>query len=67
MQDKKEIFGARHPNEKMKCRTCVYANGKPPFADGWRKSSCMIYQDPDTKPADVYFDGADCDYYENRE
>lgn len=68
MQDKKEIFGARHPSENMKCKTCIYANGKPPFADGWRKSSCVVYQDPDIKPNDVYFDGAECEYYkENRE
>lgn len=68
MQDKNEIFGARHPNEHMKCKTCIYSNGTPPFANGWRKACCMIYQDPVIKPADVYFDGADCEYYKkNRE
>ena len=27
MRDKNEVFGARHPNENMKCKTCVHADG----------------------------------------
>ena len=64
MRDKKEVFGARHPNENMLCKTCVYANGSPPFANGWRKSSCIVYADPQTKPAEVYYDGAECKFYQ---
>lgn len=67
MRDKKEVFGARHPNENMKCKTCVHADGSPPFANRWKKASCMIYPDPQTKPFNVYYDGAECEYYKMRE
>lgn len=64
MRDEKEVFGARHISESCVCKTCINANGSPPYADNWRKSSCIVYPDPQTKPADVYYDGADCEFYE---
>jgi hypothetical protein len=28
---------------------------------------CEIYEYPDSKPHEVYFDGAECEYYEKQE
>lgn len=56
MIENKEIFGARHPNNNMKCKTCIFSNG-------WKKASCIVYPDPQTKPPSVYYDGAECKYY----
>lgn len=46
------------------CQTCRFARGEPPFADAPNKASCMIYENPELKPDDVYFYGKPCEYYE---
>ena len=63
MIENKEIFGARHPNNNMKCKTCIFSKGAEPFENGWKKASCIVYPDPQTKPPNVYYDGAECEYY----
>lgn len=55
-------------NPKM-CRTCLFAHGEAPFEDTPEKRWCEIfrYNSGEKKPSDVYFDGAECEYYEKQE
>ena len=48
------------------CKTCVFSHGKPPFADLPEKAYCAMFPKSKgkAKPSDVYFEGAQCDYYE---
>lgn len=32
--------------------------------DGWKKGCCQMYQDPQTKPPEVYDNTGTCEYYE---
>lgn len=60
-----EVFGCRRINPKW-CKTCRFARGEPPFEDAPEKGHCMIYSrgEGESKPDDVYFDGAECEFYE---
>jgi hypothetical protein len=60
--DKKEVLGARHISENCTCEDCMWADGLPPYEDGYKKASCMMYPYPETKPKEVYFDGTECEY-----
>jgi hypothetical protein len=60
-----EMLGGKQPNAKA-CETCLlkrteYNGIALNRAD---TDTCQIYESPETKPNDVYWDGADCDYYE---
>jgi hypothetical protein len=48
------------------CQNCMFAHGEPPFADAPDKSYCQIYEreSGESKPRNVAYDGADCEYYE---
>ena len=48
------------------CLTCIFAHGDPPFEDRPEKAYCKIYSKNDStgKPKEVYFDGAECEFYE---
>ena len=50
----------------VKCRTCRFAHGDSPFENSPEKSYCMIYsrESGEQKPPDVYYDGGDCEYYD---
>jgi hypothetical protein len=57
------------PPKAQACETCMFRpyefNGvKLDRAD---TSHCQIYEYPDDKPNDVYFDGAECEFYESEE
>lgn len=62
-----ENFGCKPINPKM-CKTCRFAHGKPPFEDAPEKRYCMIFSrdDGEQKPPDVYYEGAECEYYEKQ-
>ncbi len=47
------------------CKSCAFRHGKPPFADLPEKAYCEIYNRDNTngKPSDVYYDGAECEFY----
>jgi len=65
MDDKKfEEMGARGVHPEIYCKNCKFANGEPPFGDGYKKSSCIKYPYPQTKPLSIYFDGAECEHFE---
>ncbi|SEA05772.1 hypothetical protein SAMN04515656_10335 [Eubacterium aggregans] len=59
-----QVFGGKHVNDNIVCIGCRYAYGEPPFEDTPQKSNCEMYPDysGETKPNDVYFDGAPCPY-----
>lgn len=60
-----EVFGCRRVHPDIKCKTCRYANGTPPFADLPTKSYCKIYDRESgmRKPPEVYYEGKDCEHY----
>lgn len=61
----KEIWTTQGPNA-VACRTCKFRatvfHGEQ--LDNADTGSCEIYEYPESKPNDVYFDGADCEFYE---
>ncbi len=63
--DKDVVFGCNAINPKH-CKTCAFSHGEPPFADLPEKAYCMVYarENGISKPNDVYFDGAECEFYE---
>lgn len=61
----KEIWTTRGPNA-VACMTCkfratVFRGNQQDNAD---TAHCEMYEDPESKPDDVYFDGAECEFYE---
>ena len=61
----KEIWTTQGPNA-VACMTCkfratVFRGNQQDNAD---TAHCEIYEDPESKPDDVYFDGAECEFYE---
>lgn len=60
-----EIWTGVHPNP-VACRTCIFraTAGEDYFLDRASTDTCTIYEDPDHKPDDVYWHGADCENYE---
>jgi hypothetical protein len=58
-----EMMGGKSRNPNA-CMLCMFSHGEPPFADTPIKGCCQIYEYPESKPSDVYFDGAPCEYYE---
>jgi hypothetical protein len=60
--------GGPAPNPKA-CETCMF---RPSEFNGVKldrasDSSCQIYEYPESKPKDVYWEGADCEFYEMAE
>ena len=60
-----EPFATVHPNARA-CETCLF---RPTEVDGLKldrasTDTCGIYEYPKSKPDDVYWDGADCEFYE---
>lgn len=60
-----ELFASQGPNP-VACRTCKFRStvfrGKQ--LDNADTAHCGIYEGPESKPNDVYFDGAECEFYE---
>ncbi|MDR1659788.1 MAG: hypothetical protein LBR94_05545 [Desulfovibrio sp.] len=61
-----EMMGGRHVSENIACKTCLFRpcemNGEK--LDRASTANCQIYEYPEDKPDEVYFDGAECEYYE---
>ena len=62
-----EIWTTQQVSENIVCKTCMFSHGESPWADEPTKGCCEIFEYPDSKPNDVYFDGANCEYYEKDE
>jgi hypothetical protein len=64
-----EIWATRGVSDKIVCKTCMFRfvkiDGKPEEMPD--ASICNMFEYPDSKPHEVYFDGADCEYYEKQE
>ncbi len=64
MLDTNEQFTDNSRLEKYRyCKTCRWSNGGDNWSNRYDKSSCAIYKYPETKPNDVYHNGA-CDFYD---
>ena len=62
----KEIWTAQSP-KAIACETCkfratVAGDGTP--LDRASTDTCELYEDPERKPHDVLWDGAECEFYE---
>jgi hypothetical protein len=61
-----EMWATRGVSDKIVCKTCLFrfieSGGEEIAAPD--ASVCEIYEYPDSKPHEVYFDGADCENYE---
>lgn len=60
-------YTEQEANNRCKfCKSCIFSHGKPPFADLPEKAYCVIYpkENGRAKPPDVYYNGAECEYYE---
>lgn len=68
LDSENQVFGCNKINPKY-CKTCIFARGNPPFEDLPEKANCMVYSNDSglTKPDDVYYDGAPCEYYEKED
>jgi hypothetical protein len=56
-------------SDRIVCKTCMF---RPTEINGIKldradTASCQIYEYPDHKPNEVYFDGADCENYGKEE
>lgn len=62
---RQEVFSVISPNP-VKCGSCRFSHGKPPFADDPEKAYCQKYtrENGIQKPPGVLYDGKDCVYYE---
>ena len=60
-----EMMGGKHPNPKA-CETCMFrpSEFRGVKLDRADTANCQIYEEPDDKPDEVYFDGAECEHYE---
>ena len=61
-----EMFASRGPNA-VACATCQFRSTVAEdggILDHAGTDTCEIYQFPDSKPDDVYYDGAECEFYE---
>ncbi|MDR1073006.1 MAG: hypothetical protein LBL45_04940 [Treponema sp.] len=63
------MLGCSHVTDKIVCKTCIFRYNEiggekveAPKAEG-----CEIYEYPESKPDEVYFDGAECENYEKDE
>ena len=61
-----EMMGGKHVTDKIVCKTCMFrfieSGGER--VEKPDASICEIFEYPDSKPSEVYFDGAECEYYE---
>ena len=61
-----EVWTSQGPNavacEDCMFRATVWRDGT--LLDRASTDTCEIYEEPESKPDDVYFDGAECEYYE---
>ncbi len=62
-----EMIGGRESNPKA-CETCMF---RPSERNGVKldranTAHCGIYEYPQIKPPNVYWDGEQCEYYEKR-
>jgi hypothetical protein len=62
-----EMWNTVQPNPRA-CETCMFRpsefNGVK--LDRANTANCQIYEPPESKPYEVYWDGAECENYEKK-
>ena len=63
-----EMMGGIDPNP-VACETCMFrpSTFRGHQLDRADTASCGIFEDPEMKPHDVLWDGADCEFYEAKD
>jgi hypothetical protein len=60
-----EMWMTQHVTDRIVCKTCMFrfieSGGEK--VESPNASICEIYEYPDSKPHEVYFDGAECKNY----
>lgn len=66
MKESENAGGGGKSRNPVYCKTCIFRHGEPPFADLPEKAYCLIFEHGKTngKPHEVYYEGAECDFYE---
>jgi hypothetical protein len=63
-----ETWGTQGVSENIVCKTCMFrfveVEGKQEEMPD--ASTCEMYEYPDSKPKEVYFNGGECEYYEKQ-
>ena len=64
-----EMWNTQGVSDNIVCKTCIFrfVEVKGQQEEMPDASTCEMYEYPDSKPNEVYFDGAECDYYEKQE
>jgi hypothetical protein len=64
-----EMWTTQGVTDKIVCKTCMfrYIESGGEKVESPDAGCCEIYEYPDSKPSEVYFDGADCENYEKDE
>ncbi len=64
-----EMMGGKHVTDNIVCKTCLFRFVKSGEGqvESPEASHCEIYEYPDSKPGEVYFDGEGCEFYEKDE
>ncbi len=55
-----EVFGCKQVNA-LWCETCIFAETREPFGRLPKLGVCKVFK---SKPEEVLFDGARCEFYE---
>jgi hypothetical protein len=64
-----EVWKTQGVTDKIVCKTCMfrYIESGGEKVESPNAGCCEIYEYPDSKPHEVYFDGAECENYEKDE
>jgi hypothetical protein len=64
-----EAWKMQGVTDKIVCKTCMfrYIESGGEKVESPNAGCCEIYEYPDSKPYEVYFDGAECENYEKDE
>ena len=64
--ENEEDWAVTHPNARA-CETCLFrpSEFRGDKLDRADTANCGIFEEPKRKPDDVYWDGADCEFYED--
>lgn len=61
-KEAKQLWVSIKPSAKL-CKTCKFAYPDTKYTKGYEKANCQVFESPEDKPMEVLWDGADCDFY----
>lgn len=59
-----EILKTHGISDDIICKDCTNKVGNTMFSNDYHKSSCKVYEHPDSKPMEILLDGQSCIFYE---